>query len=172
MLQLNRLIRNEWITWPGYKKSTLERQSLRRQDGQRFIVCKNLSTNQETLSGNSLNVKLWWMNVPSSTEHEISKRFRESVTFRPSGSSALKTDLILSWKSLPGLRNTSRNHCLNTAHRNIHRCRLKLHQAEKQPHDPETLPSPLDQSSLKWTEAKRKLFCGQMDRNLMLRPPD
>ena len=31
------------------------------------------------------------------------------VTFRPSGSSALKTDLILSWKSLPGFRNASKS---------------------------------------------------------------
>jgi len=56
------------------------------------------------------------MTIPSSTEHNIIKRFRESgdisVTFRPSGSSALKTDLILSWKPLPGLRNTSRSHGL------------------------------------------------------------
>jgi len=54
-----------------------------------------------------------------------------------------------------------------------HRCRLKLRQAEKKPHvNPETLPSPLDQSSFRWTEAERKLFCGQMDQNLMLQPPD
>jgi len=71
-----------------YKKSTLERQ-------------------------NSVPQTL---NIPSSTEHNIIERFRESgdisVTFRPSGSSALEPDLILSWKSLPGHRNTSRNHCL------------------------------------------------------------
>ena len=36
------------------------------------------------------------------------------VIFRPSGSTALKTDMILSWKSLHGFRITSRNHCLWT----------------------------------------------------------
>ena len=37
-------------------------------------------------------------------------------------SSALETDMILSWESLHELRNTSRN----TVHRPIHKCRLKL----------------------------------------------
>ena len=34
------------------------------------------------------------------------------VIFGSQGCNALKTDMILSWKSLHGLRKSSRNHCL------------------------------------------------------------
>lgn len=36
------------------------------------------------------------------------------VIFGTSGGTALKPDMIQSWKSLHGLSDTSRNHCLRT----------------------------------------------------------
>lgn len=80
------------------------------------------------------------MYVLCSTVYNIIKTFRECgeisvhkaknqycilVIFVPSGCTALKTGMILSWRSLHGLSNTS---CfqiaVNTIHRSIHKCRL------------------------------------------------
>ena len=63
----------------------------------------------------------------------------------------------------------------SSSHRNIHRCRLKLHQAEKKPDV--TMIQELcrllwTEAHLRRTEAERKLFWGQMDQNLTLQPPD
>ena len=76
-----------------------------------------------------INIKCWWSSGP-----------------------ALKTDLILSWKSLHGLR----NHCLWTPQ---HPQMLKLHQAEKKPNVSMIQKHccvPWSKVHLKWTEAELK----------------
>lgn len=56
----------------------------------------------------------------------IKNQFWMPVIFGSSGGPAIKTGMILSWKSLHGLRNTSRNHYVNTMYCAIQKCRLKL----------------------------------------------
>lgn len=54
-----------------------------------------------------------------------SKDFEKPVIVKPSGSTASKTGMILSWKLLYGLRNTSTNPCA------VHKRRIKIHHAQK-----------------------------------------
>ena len=75
------------------------------------------------------------------------------MIFGPLSSTALKTGMIMSWKSLPGLRKTSRSHCLWTQFTvpSIKAMVEGLSCKDKAicKHDPEVLLSSLDQNSFK-----------------------
>lgn len=75
------------------------------------------------------------------------------VTFGPSGSTALKTEIIVSWKSLCGLTNSSRNHSLWT-HFTIQSTDKALSCKLEAVH--ETLSSSLGQKSFKiiWSKVQ------------------
>lgn len=76
-----------------------------------------------------------------------------------------KTDLILLWTSLYGVRNISSSKSLsvNTVCHVKHKCGLKLCYAKRKPYDhhPKSNCHPL------WVKEHLK-FCGQMNRNLKL----
>lgn len=71
-----------------------------------------------------------------------------------SGGTALKTGILLYWKTLIRSRST------------IHKCRLRLcHENKKHMWTrSRTLPSSLSKAYLKWSEAKWKLICGQLNQ--------
>lgn len=82
----------------GYKKGSLERQ--------RFSEV-NMSTGSTFCKKKK---KKLWRNLCAMEKAETQSRMPVIVML--SSSTALKTDTILSWKSLHGVRNTSRSHCV------------------------------------------------------------
>ena len=106
----------------GYEKSTLERQSFGSKNWQRFSnlpqVCLQIleKFKNDVPQCKIVRNLMFKFNYTSSSSKISENQGHQnqnwtSVVFRPSGSTALKTDIILSWNSLHGLRNTSRNHC-------------------------------------------------------------
>ena len=116
------------------------------------------------------------LKIPSSTVHNIIKRFRNQedwlctwnmakgqnwmrVILRPSGTTALKTGVILYWTSLHGPKNFHKSLSVNTVHRAIHKCQLKLHHAKKKSYM-QTIQKHISllwaKAHLKWFEAKWK----------------
>lgn len=89
----------------GYKKGSLERQcfsEVNMSTGSTFLKKKNCGNNQQ--------IPKMWRNLCAMEKAETQSRML--VIFMLSSSTALKTDTILSWKSLHGVRNTSRSHCV------------------------------------------------------------
>ncbi len=127
------------------------------------------------------------LKLSSSTVHNIIQRFRESGTISVRKDQGRKT--ILDARDLRALR----RHCItyrnatvmeitswaqeyfqktlsvNTIHRAIRRCRLKLYRVKKEAiskHDPEAQAFSLGQGSFKMDWQSGKLFCGQTNQNL------
>ncbi len=162
--KLNAHIRNSWRTnlqlirsignMIGYKKSLSEWQCLRSQDGKRITnspnaATKNSGANQKGVSQRKIAKSL---KLSSSTVHNIIQRFRESGTISVRKGQGRKT--ILDARDLRALR----RHCItyrnatvmeittwaqeyfqktlsvNTIHRAICRCRLKLYRSKKKPY--------------------------------------
>jgi len=106
--------------------------------------------------------KLWssfrmiFLNVKMSfTVHNIIKRFKEYIKI------FLKQTWILSWKSLHGIRNTSRNHCLWTqftvASTNVKA--LSCKEKAKSEHDPQAAvsfgPSGAKRKTVLWSDGSK-----------------
>ncbi len=127
------------------------------------------------------------LKLSSSTVHNIIQRFRESGTISVHKGQGRKT--ILDARDLRALR----RHCItyrnatvmeittwaqeyfqktlsvNTIHRAIRRCRLKLYRSKKKPYlnmIQKRRRFLWAKAHLKWTVAKWKLFCGQTNQNL------
>ena len=112
------------------------------------------------------------LKIPPSTVHII-KRFRESggVSVRKgqgwrskmaahvlgtSGSTALKTGMVLNWTSLHRLRNTSKNRCehCSLSHPQMQVKAVSCKEEARGEHDPEMPVSPLGKSSTKMVWGK------------------
>ncbi len=127
------------------------------------------------------------LKLSSSTVHNIIQRFRESGTISVRKGQVRKT--ILDARDLRALR----RHCIiyrnatvmeittwaqeyfqktlsvNTIHRAIRRCRLKLYRSKKKPYlnmIQKRRRFLWAKAHLKWTVASGKLFCGQTNQNL------
>ncbi len=189
--KLNVHIRNSWRTnlqlirsignMIGYKKSLSEWQCLsevKMGRGSPMLRQKIVEQYQKGVSQRKIAKSL---KLSSSTVHNIIQRFRESGTISVRKGQGRKT--ILDARDLRALR----RHCItyrnatvmeittwaqeylqktlsvNTIHRAIRRCRLKLYRSKKKPYlnvfsGPRLISNGLWQSG--------KLFCGQTNQNL------
>ncbi len=176
----------------GYKKEPLRvAVSLRSQDGKGITNSPNAAAKkivEQCQKGVSQRKIAKSLKLSSSTVHNIIQRFRESGTISVRKGQGRKT--ILDARDLRALR----RHCItyrnatvmeittwaqeyfqktlsvNTIHRAIRRCRLKLYRSKKKPYlnmIPEAQAFSLGQGSFKMDCGKvEKLFCGQTNQNL------
>ncbi len=161
----------------SYKRDVLERQSLRSKDGQRLSNLWKLMNTQ--------NAKA--LQISSSTVHNIMNRFTET--------GEISVHKEQGWRPLldaRGLRSL-RRHCIthrhdsviditewaqeyfqkplsvNTIHRAICRCQLKLYHAKMKPYVNMVQKRHCvlwAKDHLKWTVSKWKMFSGQKSPNL------
>ena len=116
MLKLIRLISRS-VTWLGIKMSRCSAICLKlrlqieeqcQNNVSKYKIMKSLNIPSSTL----LNIMKWYEEISVLNRHSLK---RMPVILRTPVSTALKADMILSWKSLRGLMNTFRNHFLWTS---------------------------------------------------------
>ncbi len=164
--------------------------SLRSQDGKRITNSPMLQRQivEQYQKGVSQRKIAKSLKLSSSTVHNIIQRFRESGTISVRKGQGRKTILdahdlrafrwhCITYRSATVMEITTwaqkyfqKTLSVNTIHRAIRRCRLKLYRSKKKPYlnmIQKRRRFLWAKAHLKWTVAKwKKLFCGQTNQNL------